>query len=255
MSHIKKIICVLLAGILLVSYSCHKEEFLATDHVSEASFRIDHTYAKIKVCHKGRVISTSIEAVRAHGAHGDAIDMDGDGYFDKQNACSEIDCDDLDPSKNPGIPGSCDGGQTVSELLVGTWTTVDWDIQAFVGTQTLTDYLIDVLGLTPADAEDQNNLFVTSFEPEIIGALTLNADNTFSSDYLGGSDTGTWSLSPDEMTLTMFEGSDIIIVMINSISETTWDATLQDDFPVDLDGDAGTPDVIVTVIANVIAEK
>ena len=41
-------------------------------------------------------------AVPAHQGHGDAVDKDCDGYFDAENSCSEVDCDDTNPDINPG---------------------------------------------------------------------------------------------------------------------------------------------------------
>ena len=90
------------------------------------------------------------------------------------------------------------GELSTEELLVGTWTSTDIEISAFVGEQTLVDYLVDVEGLSQEEAENQFDLLVSSLEPEVTGSLTLNADNTYESDFDGGSDTGTWSLSEDE---------------------------------------------------------
>ena len=50
--------------------------------------------AKVDVCHKGEIINVSVSSLSAHQGHGDAVDMDGDGYFDIENDCSEVDCDD-----------------------------------------------------------------------------------------------------------------------------------------------------------------
>lgn len=63
---------------------------------------------KIDVCHKGKIINISINAVKAHQGHGDAIDLDGDGYFDIENDCTEgIDCDDTNAAINPGMEEIC----------------------------------------------------------------------------------------------------------------------------------------------------
>ncbi len=57
---------------------------------------------KIDVCHKGNIINVSVNALGGHQGHGDAVDMDGDGYFDIENDCSEVDCDDANPDQYPG---------------------------------------------------------------------------------------------------------------------------------------------------------
>jgi len=58
---------------------------------------------KRDVCHKGKIINISVNAIPAHQGHGDAVDMDQDGYFDLACACgSLVDCDDTDGAVNPG---------------------------------------------------------------------------------------------------------------------------------------------------------
>ncbi len=150
---------------------------------------------------------------------------------------------------------SADGGAATAELLVGTWTVTDNEIRTFVGSQTLVEYLVDVEGLTQLEAEALVDFFESSLEPDLTGSLTLNADNTYSSDFVGGSDSGTWSLSADGTTLTLIEGEDTIVITINSITSSTWNATLSDTFLVDVDSDPGTPDVSVRVEADVILTK
>ena len=162
-------------------------------------------------------------------------------------AISFVSCDEDDDSSGEE--------SSTEELLIGTWTTTSIDIEAFVGTQTLVEYLVDDLGLSMAEAEAQFALLVDSLEPDLTGSLTLNADNTYESDFEGGSDTGIWTLSSDEMTLTLFEGTDTIVITINTISSDTWDAKLSDTFLLDLDDDPGTPDVSVTLEADVILTK
>ena len=144
---------------------------------------------------------------------------------------------------------------STAELIIGTWTSTDIEIRAFVGTQTLVEYLVDVEGLSQAEAEAQFDLFVAALEPELTGSLTINSDGTYESDFEGGSDVGTWSLNDDETVLTLVEGADLIIITINNISSDTWDATLGDTFLVDVDDDPGTPDVSVMVEADVILVK
>jgi len=252
-----RIVPLLLAGLFILFYSCEKEESTLDKDLQllGSETKSNKKNKKADVCHNGRIINVSINALGAHQGHGDAIDLDGDGYFDIDNSCSEIDCDDDDPNKNPGIEGSCDGEPGTAELLYGTWETTEIDINSYVGGQTLTDYLIEEVGLTQEEAEEQAELFEDSFITEISGSLTINPDNTYDSAFAGGTDSGTWELSADEMTLTLFEGPDTIVITINSISESLWYATTSDDFLLVLYGVPVVPDVNVTVIANVVFAK
>lgn len=85
--------------LLLATFIIGCEQESPIDQVSA-----DYTYEngsntegnKVDVCHNGRIINVSVNAVPAHQGHGDAVDMDGDGYFDIENDCSETDCDDSD---------------------------------------------------------------------------------------------------------------------------------------------------------------
>ncbi len=86
---------------------------------------------KVAVCHSNeKIIYINDYAVAAHKAHGDAVDMDNDGFFDKENSCSEgVDCDDTNSSVNPGaeeiyddeIDNNCNG---VIGSMVATTRTV-----------------------------------------------------------------------------------------------------------------------------------
>ena len=79
---------------------------------------------KVNVCHKGKIIRIDIHAVPAHQGHGDAIDMDNDGYFTGDNACSEPDCDDTDETVNPGADNCTQDPCSITnlELLNATCT-------------------------------------------------------------------------------------------------------------------------------------
>lgn len=86
---------------LLLLVGCEKE--LAKPNTAETDTALEfRSSEKRDVCHKGNIINISVNAIPAHQAHGDAVDMDGDGYFDNDNSCSETDCDDTDATVNPG---------------------------------------------------------------------------------------------------------------------------------------------------------
>lgn len=99
-----------LSFVLFLMFSCNKEEGLSPDETiitpsaSHTNLQASSRGDKVDVCHNGNIINISINAVSAHQAHGDVVDMDGDGYFDGPSNCSiEVDCDDTDATINPGI--------------------------------------------------------------------------------------------------------------------------------------------------------
>ena len=144
---------------------------------------------------------------------------------------------------------------STSELLVGVWTTTNVTISGMVGSQSITDYLVNDIGLTPVEANTFFAGIAAMLEPEVTGVLTLKADNTYVSNFAGGMDSGTWELSADEKTLILYEGADVINAAINSISSTTMVATLTDTFAFDLDNMPGTPDEDVLIEARITYSK
>lgn len=94
--------------VILLLAACQQES-LSPD-ISDANQTIEHRSQsdQVNVCHNGQVIHPNTNAVPAHQAHGDAVDMDDDGYFDLPNVCSPgVDCNDGDSSINPGAEEAC----------------------------------------------------------------------------------------------------------------------------------------------------
>lgn len=109
---------VLVLFVILCS-SCQQEDL---DHkpilqTSTETELFSKSNRKINVCHKGKIINIASAALKAHIAHGDAIDMDNDGFYSIENSCSEIvDCDDTNSEIYPGaeeiidgVDNNCDG--------------------------------------------------------------------------------------------------------------------------------------------------
>jgi surface protein len=86
----KKLI-ILFVGILVLA-SCSKESVAVEETISGI---FSQGGVKVSVCHgNAGAIVIGESALDTHIAHGDAVDRDGDGFYDKENPCSEIDCDD-----------------------------------------------------------------------------------------------------------------------------------------------------------------
>lgn len=100
----KKILIPLLG--LLLLFGCEKETATPMDSDSGTAVEFRSDEGKVEVCHYSEEdgswhkISISEAALAAHLDHGDAADMDGDGYFYPENGCTETDCD-KDTEYNP----------------------------------------------------------------------------------------------------------------------------------------------------------
>lgn len=114
----KKIILLLFSILLLTG--CQTDSIDGSMEFQENQEALKKSSHKIDVCHKGKMINISLNAVSAHQAHGDAVDMDGDGYFDLENECMDsVDCDDTDPEVHASnITGIRLGGES-SDGFIG----------------------------------------------------------------------------------------------------------------------------------------
>ncbi|WP_276389230.1 LamG-like jellyroll fold domain-containing protein [Eudoraea chungangensis] len=108
----KSFVYFLLTMFLFISYSCQKEEsnILEADLSANAEISGKDKNAKVDICHKGKVLNISINAVSAHQRHGDAVDLDEDGFFDIENDCGPVDCDDSNFEINPNAEEICGNG-------------------------------------------------------------------------------------------------------------------------------------------------
>lgn len=93
-----------------MQYACQVDRLTEGDlnPVPNTSDVSTSTKSKTDVCHNGHIINISNNAIGAHQRHGDAVDMDGDGYFDIANVCGEVDCNDSDDQINSGQKEICD---------------------------------------------------------------------------------------------------------------------------------------------------
>ena len=95
----------LFAGILILA-SCSNEDLVVEETLSTKDALItkkgvqdtglsSKSGFKVSICHKnaGEIVVDE-NALATHIAHGDAVDMDGDGFYTGENPCSETDCDD-----------------------------------------------------------------------------------------------------------------------------------------------------------------
>lgn len=110
----KKLLLPFLAMLFLIS--CGKEssnELISEVDINENVSAATRNANKRDVCHNGNIINININAIPAHQAHGDAVDMDGDGFFDIENDCGmPVDCDDTDDQLTDNC---CNGAEIDSD--------------------------------------------------------------------------------------------------------------------------------------------
>lgn len=98
---------------------------------------------------------------------------------------------------------SCSKDSDPAADLVGTWTFSNATFDAKVGTKSLTQYFIDELGLTEAQAQQVLVLFNAQMQQSFTGTIQMKSDNTYTATIGGEPDSGTWSLSSDNQKLTI----------------------------------------------------
>jgi hypothetical protein len=107
---------------------------------------------------------------------------------------------------------------TPLDFIAGTWTTGTHNITVMVGTKTLKQYYVDVLGLAENDAQFGSNMVTLTFQQYMTGTIQVNPDGTYSSTLGGETITGTWSLSYDWKKLIMdSEAYDILELTSNKL--------------------------------------
>lgn len=141
----------LFAGTLLLA-SCTTEDVLTEDAL--ALEKIEITEApnstssartagdKVSVCHKNATdIVIGAAAVQTHIDHGDAVDMDGDGFYNKENPCSEeIDCDDTNADIYPGNGCPCVTEEEATQLALDEFNERGLEVNAIGFQETEDDY-------------------------------------------------------------------------------------------------------------------
>ena len=107
---------------------------------------------------------------------------------------------------------SCSKDSDPAADLVGTWTFSNATFDAKVGTKSLTQYFIDEMGLTEAQAQQVLVLFNAQMQQAFTGTIQMKSDNTYTATIGGESDSGTWSLSSDNKKLTIDSDTDAPVI-------------------------------------------
>jgi type IV pilus biogenesis protein CpaD/CtpE len=139
---------------------------------------------------------------------------------------------------------SCKKDETTTNNLVGTWTAGTSTMTATVGTQTLTEYFINDVGLTADEAALYVGVIDQAFKQAFTGTITVKSDMTYTSNMGGTADTGTWSLSADRTKLTIDSSTDVPVTYdVTELTASKLQLHMSEAVSEDLNGD-GLPETI-----------
>ena len=208
---------------LLFLISCEREP---KNQISKDSSGTTKSSDKRDVCHNGNIINININAIPAHQAHGDAVDMDGDGYFDMENDCGmPVDCDDTDPNKNVSCGPTVISGYIAGLTKLGearwrnfrTPTTPGWDVAVGAAAGTSGQFTSNDFGNLWNFAPDANHVTFT-YDPlagtlstitVVSGGTTFNA--SYSSGNLGNVNYMHWQVNGDPGKILEFNNAELTV--------------------------------------------
>jgi hypothetical protein len=146
---------------------------------------------------------------------------------------------------------TCKKDDKETNNLVGTWTTGTATYTATVGDKTLTQYYVDVMGMTPQEAALAVTLFSALLQQSLAGTITINANNTYTSTLGGVSESGTWSLSADGKKLTIDPSTDDPVTLdVTVLTSNQLTVGMLDYISEDLNGDEIPETITVNAVIN-----
>lgn len=146
------------------------------------------------------------------------------------------------------ILSSCHKDATPEEDIVGTWTMQSSSFTATVNGKSMTQYFIDDLGLTAAEAQQYIAIFNATMQQSFAGSLVMKSDHTYTATLGGEADNGTWSLSSDGKKLTIDSSTEVPMIL-DVIELTSSKIHLQGTETVmeDLNDDGTNETLVVTI--------
>jgi ABC-type oligopeptide transport system substrate-binding subunit len=138
-----------------------------------------------------------------------------------------------------------DETSTNTKDIVGTWTSGSISYTAMVGDKSITEYLIQDAGYTSVVAQQFAAIFDQMAKQQFSGTIQVKSDGTYTSTLGGSNDTGTWDLSSDGKTLTVYPSTDPPVTFnVVELSSTKLHVKFTQTEEEDLNED-GTPESIV----------
>ncbi|MBN1118026.1 MAG: DUF4923 family protein [Bacteroidales bacterium] len=92
--------------------------------------------------------------------------------------------------------------------LVGKWSITSSEMDISVGDLSLVDYIAESMDTTEAVAAAYAELFSQLLKSQMSGTFEFKSDGTYTANYGGGTDSGTWELNNDGNVITTDKGTD-----------------------------------------------
>lgn len=141
-----------------------------------------------------------------------------------------------------------DDDENQADYLIGTWNSSGSSFSATINNQAMLQYLIDVMGSTPADAQFSVNLFNLMLQQSFTGTITFKTDNTYTSTLGGQTEDGTWTLSSDIKKLTIDPSTGGAVVFdVAQLTPSTLQIQTEETFMDDVNED----EIPETIVADV----
>ena len=138
--------------------------------------------------------------------------------------------------------------------ITGVWAITSSYVEINVGDKSFVDYLVDVVGVPEADAEEFLDLFKEDFTEGFPETIEFKSDNTYTVNTDGDTESGTWSLSSDGNTLTLDAGTtDETDLDVISLSSTAMKIGFTEEESEDFDDDG--VDEIISITFELNFEK
>jgi len=140
--------------------------------------------------------------------------------------------------------------------LIGLWTISDAQVDATINGLSITDFLIDMLGLSEVEAAAYATLFNQLILINFTGTIEFKANNTYVIDIGAATDDGTWSMNADGDKITMDAGTvdEQVIDIISLTSNMAVVGFSQTEYE-DMDDDPLTPDVPIDMTIELTLTK
>ena len=141
-----------------------------------------------------------------------------------------------------------DDDENQADYLIGTWSTSASSFSATINNQAMSQYLVDVMGSTPADAQFSVNLFNLMLQQSFTGTITFKSDNTYTSTLGGQTENGTWTLGSDIQKLTIDPSTGGAVVFdVAQLTPSTLQIQTEETFMDDVNED----EIPETIVADV----